>query len=247
MIEVSFGVIFKPLDDMQSRHFGQFWVEHKDDYPNTTDSGPLLDVTDIQSQPLFVMDKPPLRRMMCYSQGGQYVAQVQDRRLHLNWRKVKPEDEYPRYAEIYNRFQRLWSEFNSFAEREKVGPLLVLRFELSYFNHIELGTNVASSVEEHIRFFQFSPIKESYLSAPESVNAIWRFAMPNQRGTASASLNNAKDKDGRNLLVLVLTCTGTPSEKYSESEWYASAHEWIVRGFTDLTTDKAHQQWGREK
>lgn len=247
VIEVSFGAIFNALNAMQSRHFGQFWAEHKDEYPNTEDCSPLLDVTNIQAQQLLLMDKPPLRRMMCYSQGGQYVAQIQDSRLYLNWRRVKPGDEYPRYGEVHKRFQHLWSEFESFVEREEIGPLSVLRFELSYFNHIKLGADVARSVEEQIRVFRFSPIKESYLSPPESVNAVWRFAMPNQRGTASATLNNATFKDGGNLLVLVLTCTGTPSEKYSAAEWYESAHEWIVRSFTDLTTEKAHQQWGREK
>ena len=70
--------------------------------------------------------------------------------------------------------------------------------------------------------------------------------MPDQKGTATASLNNAI-KDGQNILVLVFTCTGTPSEKYSANQWYEAAHEWIVRSFTDLTTGEAHRKWGRER
>ncbi len=247
VIEVSFGIIFKTLEGMQSRHFGEFWVEHRDEFPTTADNSPLLDATDLVAQRLMVMSMPPLRRMMCYSEEKQYVAQIQDGRLHLNWRKVKPDDQYPRYHNVLKRFRTFWSDFAQFVEQRKIGALSVLRFELSYFNHIELGTDVAASVEEYIRFFQFSPMKDSYLSPPETVNAAWRFAMPNQRGTASASLNNARDQSGKNLLVLVLTCTGTPSDKYSETDWYDSAHEWIVRSFTDLTTPNAHQKWGREK
>jgi uncharacterized protein (TIGR04255 family) len=193
------------------------------------------------------MDTPPLRRMMCYSEGEQYVAQVQDARVHLNWRRVRPEDEYPRFQKVYDRFQRFWNDFNMFAKRERIGLPSVLRFELSYFNHIELSGDVASSVQEHIKLFSFSPIQGSYLSPPESVNAVWRFAMPDNRGTATATLNNGADKNGRNLLVLVLTCAGTPSQKYSDAQWFESAHEWIVRSFTELTTKAAHQKWGREQ
>jgi len=247
VIEVSFGAIFQRLDGFQTRHFGQFWAEQRADYPVTSDISPLVDVTDLEAQRLVIMNLPPLRRMMCFSENQQFVAQIQDSRLHLNWRKVQPQDEYPRYDVVHIRFERLWSDFSKFVERERVGNISLLRFELSYFNHIELGTNVANSLEEHIRFFRFSPVQPGYLSPPESVNAVWRFAMPDQKGTATASLTNATDKDGRNLLVLVFTCTGTPSEKYTATEWYDSAHEWIVRSFTDLTTAKAHQKWGREK
>jgi uncharacterized protein (TIGR04255 family) len=183
---------------------------------------------------------------MCYSENQQFVAQLQDSRVHLNWRKVKPEDEYPRYAAVHAKFKRLWSDFSKFVESEQIAPLTVLRFELSYFNHIDLGKNVAKSVQEHVRFFRFSPIEAGYLPPPESVNAAWRFAMPDQKGTATASLSNAI-QDGRNILVLVLTCTGTLSEKYSATEWYDAAHEWIVRSFTDLTTEEAHRKWGRER
>jgi uncharacterized protein (TIGR04255 family) len=245
--EVSFGVIFSALQSLQSRHLGQFWSEQKKEYPRTEDLSPLLDMTDVEAQRLVVMPIPPLRRMMCYSPGDEYVAQVQDARLHFNWRKVRPSDQYPRYNEVHRKFEAFWMDFIKFVEREKIGSPSVQRLELSYFNHIELGPDIAASVEEHIKVFKFSPILGGYLSPPESVNAVWRFAMPNQRGTATATLNNGTDKDGKNLLMMVLTCTGTQSEKHSDSDWYEAAHEWIVRSFTDLTTDKAHQKWGKER
>jgi hypothetical protein len=74
------------------------------------------------------------------------------------------------------------------------------------------------------------------------------FRNARQKGTATASLSNAIDKkSGNNLLVLIFTCTGPHSDKYSPREWFDAAHEWIVRSFTDLTTQEAHQKWGREK
>ena len=46
-------------------------------------------------------------------------------------------------------------------------------------------------------------------------------------------------------MVLNMTCSGQASVEYSFPNWFDTAHEWIVRGFTDLTTDEAHKLWGR--
>jgi uncharacterized protein (TIGR04255 family) len=232
---------------MQTRHMGQFWGEHQAEYPTSEDLAPLLDLADIEPQRLIVMESPPLRRMMCYSADKQYVAQIQDSRVHLNWRKLIPENQYPRYPQVHDKYQRLWQEFQNFIKREQVGEISPSRFELTYYNHIELGRDVAASLEQHIKLFRFSPIQASYLSPPESVNIVWKFAMPNQMGTGTVTLTNGTNQQGQNLLLLNLTCAGTPSEKYKEADWYEAAHEWIVRSFTELTTDQAHQKWGREK
>lgn len=167
---------------------------------------------------------------------------------HLNWRKIPPDSQYPRYAVVNGKFQKLWNDFGAFANREAIGSLSVVRYELVYVNHIELGSgSIANSLEEHVKLFRFSPIQAAYFSPPESVNTTRSFAMPEQRGTATASLSNATDKEGKNLLVLVFTCNGAPSERYSMSDWFQSAHEWIVRSFTELTTESAHQKWEREQ
>jgi uncharacterized protein (TIGR04255 family) len=240
-------VVFQSLPGMQTRHLGQFWAEQKAQFPITSDVNPLLDVSDIGSQRLVVLNVPPLRRMMCFSQDQQFVMQVQDSRFYLNWRKQLQDIEYPRYPSVHDRFQQLWTEFQQFIQREQLGTISVQRYELVYVNHIPLGPNVAQSLEEYVKLFRFSPINATYLSPPESVNTTWKFAMPNQYGTATATLSNAIDEKGQNILVLVLTCLGTPSEKYSPKEWYQVGHEWIVRSFTELTTDTAHQKWERER
>jgi len=248
VIETSFGIVFQSLSaTMQTRHFGQFWTEQRGDFPTTSDANPLLDVSDIEAQRLVLLNMPPLRRMTCFSGDQQYVMQVQDSRLYLNWRKRTPETEYPRYPSVHDRFQKLRSDFEEFVKREQIGTVSILRYELVYVNHIPLGPKVAQSLEEHVKLFHFSPIQTEYLSPPESVNTNWKFAMPNQRGTATATLSNATDATGQNILVLVLTCIGTPSEKYSAREWFQSGHEWIVRSFTELTTDAAHRKWERER
>src|ERR1700688_3267630 len=82
VIEVSFGVIFQNLAALQTVHFGQFWAEHRQDYPKTSDASPLLDASDVEGLRLVAFDSPPLRRVMCLSANDQYVVQLQDTRVH---------------------------------------------------------------------------------------------------------------------------------------------------------------------
>ncbi len=47
--------------------------------------------------------------------------------------------------------------------------------------------------------------------------------------------------DKRRFLSLELTARGLPSDSPEQNMegWFASAHEWIVNGFGDLTTQEA--------
>jgi len=49
-------------------------------------------------------------------------------------------------------------------------------------------------------------------------------------------------------LLLELKATGPSSstDKKAMLDWFDLAHEWIVRGFTDLTAAEAHKLWERE-
>jgi len=247
VIEVSFGIHFEKLGGLQVRHFGQFWQSHLRNYPITEDAQPALPLFEDVQQRLVLMTLPPLRRMMAYSEDRVYVAQVQDSMFFYNWRKLDSERVYPRFGPIWKRFSELYSAFEKFVAAAKIGELHPTKYELTYVNHIELGTDVPKSLEEHVQLFRFSPIQTRYLSPPQSVNTTWRFDMPDDRGTATANLSNAKSAEGENILVLAFTCHGTPSKAYGMDAWFESGHEWIVRSFTELTTKKAHEKWERER
>lgn len=58
-----------------------------------------------------------------------------------------------------------------------------------------------------------------------------------------------RTKDKVPLLVLELMKTraiGESASKEAIREWFDLAHEWIVRGFTDLTTTEIQKIWERE-
>jgi hypothetical protein len=51
------------------------------------------------------------------------------------------------------------------------------------------------------------------------------------------------------LFVLKLKANGFDgsADKKNFRKWFDTAHEWIVKGFTDITTPEIQQIWEREK
>ncbi len=93
---------------------------------------------------------------------------------------------------------------------------------------------------------------EEYHAAflPPAEGAQWRlfFRLPENRGRLHAQMNLAvRNNDRKPVIILDLTARGAPTENRLEeiSNWFEIAHAWIVRGFTELTTEEMHKLWGR--
>ncbi len=74
--------------------------------------------------------------------------------------------------------------------------------------------------------------------------------MPEKKGHLIVNLKQAtRTEDKVTLLVLELKTQGTgeSADKEAIREWFDLAHEWIVRGFTDLTTPEIQKIWEREE
>ena len=228
------------------RHFGQLWSEFASEYPLSQDQPPVPDIVEGGPR-LEILTLPPLRRMLLLSKEQNFVIQLQESRLHFNWRKVRDTDEYPRFEKtIFPQFLQVWGRFSNFVTITALGNVRPQRYELTYVNHIEpRGDDFARSLESRVKLFQWSDVKAKFLTAPTAVNTVWTFSLPDQRGVGQANLSQATRADGRSVLVLGMSCGGPASPRYSLNDWFATAHEWIVRGFADLTTDSAQTDWGR--
>lgn len=88
---------------------------------------------------------------------------------------------------------------------------------------------------------------------PDPTNIAWqvRFELPESKGWLNVKLNQATRKvDGIPSLILELTARGLGEEKTEKGmhDWFDLAHDWIVRGFTDLTEKEIQENiWKREK
>jgi len=238
--EVAFGVQFAPLP-LQTRHVGQFWTEIKDEYPLTQDFPPVPDVGEAAGVSVLVM--PPLRRVFLATSTAEHVIQLQDSRFHHNWRKLSPSVVYPRFSVVFSRFLKAWGLFSDFVKRQGLDEPKPSRYELTYVNEIETLGSIR--IEQAVKLFDWKIIQAEFLPEPQATNIAWSFLLPDSKGTMNVSTNRLTKLDGRSAVLLTLACSG-PSANYPLGEWFDTAHQWIVRGFTDLTTLEAHNEWNRE-
>jgi uncharacterized protein (TIGR04255 family) len=88
---------------------------------------------------------------------------------------------------------------------------------------------------------------EHFLPDPKVLSTDLQFEIANGQGTLRVSLKHgirASDK----IEVMQMDLSAVSSAKPDGSnlpDWLETAHEWIVRGFTDLTTEEAHGKWKR--
>ena len=113
------------------------------------------------------------------------------------------------------------------------------QYELTYVNQITQGeawTNI-SDIEKIFRDFRCD-VKGRFLPEPETFT--WRkiYRLPNQMGRLHTSLKMASTKDGKKVMLFELTA-GLVTVRWMIG--LQMGHEWIVRGFADLTTDSVQK------
>ena len=250
VIEVVSGILFKPLSSLLSPHIGLLWEKYRSDYPRCQEVAPITPVVERYDEPpsmtLEIAEVPPLARVWFISESGNALIQIQrDRFLH-NWRKVSPEDEYPRYHKVKKMFRDRLGLFQDFLEDNKLGVIEPLQYEMTYINHIPQGEGWEDLGEIGKVFpdFAFRAEKARFLPAPFGVN--WRtvFALPERAGRMHVLIRHVRVRDtGRPLLLMELTVRGIGSKKSlaGMEQWFDLAREWIVRGFAELTGEEVQK------
>jgi uncharacterized protein (TIGR04255 family) len=257
VIEVVCGVQFEPLRNLLSIHFGDFWHRVKHDYPKTEDRPPIDDFQETDQgtkmrAELVAIEMPPHRRVFYIDSSDNFLLQLQPSRFHSNWRKERPEDEYPRFEVAFDRFLKGWNAFLDFAKDSGFGAPRTNQYELTYINHISEGEGeqFPRDIGHYIPLFAWASAQSSaFLPPPESAGTHIRFTLPESKGRLHVTIGHGIRKtDQQRIIVLELTARGSAKPDWADmDEWFALGHEWIVRGFTDLTSQAAHLKWGRER
>ncbi|MFQ5853060.1 MAG: TIGR04255 family protein [Candidatus Binatia bacterium] len=257
VIETLLGVQFDPIERFSILHFGVYWTGIKSDYPSYELQPPLGSLVEKFGEEawkkpgvrLELLHAPEVRCWFTDKSGTRLIQVQRDRFIH-NWRKVKDEDVYPRYAQIKPKFFDEWEGLNRFLEQADLGKPEVNQCEVTYVNHIEMGKAWASFGELNKVISCWSgSYSGDFLPGPESVLVNASFVIPGQRGRLHVALQRAiRTRDAKEVLQLTLTARGKPASSRSQdiAEWFDLGHEWIVRGFTDLTTKEMHKTWGRK-
>lgn len=253
LIEVVCGVQFHSLDLLQA-HLGLLWQKFLPDYPGCTETPPLPLVIERFEETgrlnINVSDVPPLARTWFVHKDNTGIIQVQPNRFLHNWKKVKPSDEYPRHSSVIDMFRRHFAAFREFVEQHGVGPFQPVQYELTYVNHIPQGDGWDSTADLHKVFpdFCFRNDSERFLPALETFNWRTSFVLPRSAGRLHASMSGSRASDGTPVLAFELTARGFSDEESDDAmwAWFGLAHEWVVRGFSDLTgEDLQKTEWKR--
>ena len=260
VMEVVCGAMFGALRKLLTPHLGVFWEDIRSEFPRIEERPLLATMIESTTQsgephsnPFEISDVPPWPRIWLHGADGKSLLQIQRDRFHYNWKRPDGSVDYPSYDTIFPEFNKHFSTFRAFIEKEELGSLEIRQFELTYVNHIDsktaqvVGEQAADVLVDHTRDVS----RPRFLPSPRSFNWNTWYLLPNDAGTLYVIAQSAiRQTDGEPLLRLDLTARGIGDDVSDKGmrAWFDLAHEWIVQGFVDSTAQLMQDQvWGRLK
>ena len=253
--ETVLGVQFNPLKNFSTLHCGLFWQKVRRDYPKYSIKPALGQAFEtfpkqFREEARFgveVYEEPPLRCWLM-DESTTRLVQIQRDRFITNWRQVTGKEVYIRYDTFKPMFEKEWKRFSEFLQFEKFPTPIINQCEVMYVNHIELNDEIKGwgAVDKVVEFW--SPRQQSFLPQPEAVMVDIKFVMPEEKGRLHVTLEpKIRKRDGKEILQLNLIARGKPdsSDLNDILAWFDLGREWIVKGFTELTTEQMHNLWKR--
>jgi len=261
VVEVAMSVQFDELADFKLVHFGQLWNYYRERYPKTENHPPLGSVIELfgkqgpERATLSVESGYPVGRCWYKSDDALRLVQIQPDRFILNWRKLDTDVEYPSYATLRELFVKELNQFLVFVSEQELGDFTPTQCELTYVNHVpsrdgwssrdELSNVLATWSNEPSRGFDLPPI--------EDLRFQWQYQfqeLSKPLGRLHVHVHSAvRTSDRTPILVLQLTARGAPlgGDVGGVLAFSDRAHEWIVRAFTTVTTERMHKLWERNR
>jgi len=246
--EVVCGMRFHTPNKLFIPHIGSLWEKFRNDYPSIRHAMPIASAKGELT--IDLATGAPLPRVWFINKSDDQLIQFQIDRFYFNWRKR--EQDYPRYENVIKNFENVMNSVKNLFDEFEFGELKPIEYELSYINHIPKGQgwNTIDDLPKIFSDYVWRETKERFLPKPKRVGWNKQFSLPENKGNLNVSLKQAtRTEDKVPLFVLELKTLGIFDEtaKIEEfREWFDLAHEWIVRGFNDLTTPEIHKIWERE-
>ncbi len=256
--EVVLGVQFGALTKWHAGHYGVFWNSISSEYPNFRVMPQLPAAVERfgaeawRSQPsIQVLLNSDDMRCWLLSANESRILQLQRDRFIVNWKQVG-EEHYPRYEKtIRPMFEAEWSRLRAFADRYEIESPAVTQCEMTYVNDIAL--NAPWKTVEDLSTV-LSPWAgrgtDAFLPFPESTQINNTYLLTDQQARLHVSIQHVRrGADDRDILQLQLTVRGKPKAGGMAEllDWFDTSRRWIVRGFTDLTSQTMHNMWERTR
>ena len=258
--EVALSVVFAPLENWRNAHAGLYWGRILDRYPHSESHPPVMsqvekfDQGQTQGQTVRLefsnLSNPDLQRVWFLSEPATRLLQIQRDRFTINWRKVSGDEAYPRYAkELRQSFEKEWNQFSAFLAEQKIGTPEISQCEVIYVNDMLKGENW-EEFSEAMSLFEpwWKRGTDGFLPPIENLNLGGSFRMPEDRGRLHFAVQRViRSIDSREAVQLQFIARGKPNSSDTKDilAWMDMGREWVVRGFADLTSGRAHKMWGR--
>jgi uncharacterized protein (TIGR04255 family) len=249
--EVSIGQGFLPRPDLLIPHMGQFWTQIRDAYPACEHASPIIDAGSEDAGFLDPASGAPLPRVWLLSADSTQLIQLQRDRILFNWRQRPNNAEYVRFPTILAEYKRVRDAFATYVNEVSGVPPQPSAYSLMYVNLIPAG-NGWETADDFKKVFRDVGWKGGarFLPKPMDVQLRFAFKLPDEFGSLKVHAHQAiRQSDKTRLIKFELAASSPPlgGKHIDFDEWVGVAHEWIVNGFKDLTTDRMHAQyWGIE-
>jgi uncharacterized protein (TIGR04255 family) len=257
--EVALSVEFLPLPDWRGSHAGLYWSHIRKDYPRTDVRPPIPSQIEkfgegLWQPPLLRIEisNPDVTRSWFITEDRTRLVQIQRDRFIINWRKVHGSEVYPRYdKEMRPRFEREWGHFKQFINDENLGTIDVQQCEVTYVNDVVKGEGW-NTIPESLTLLSHwvAQGSDGFLPAPEQLNMAASFQIPDDQGRLHFTTQFVlRQIDNREAFQMHFVARGKPKSSSNQDviRWLDSGREWIVRGFTDMTSRRAHELWKRRR
>lgn len=255
--EVIIGLAFEPIPTLTGAMVGRIFPDYQVNseqplyMPLAERFGPSSGLPQIGIQ---LLPTPPGARQWLASEGGAHLLQVQRDWMGQNWRRQSADEVYPHFDEVRAALCRNWGQFTTYLSLHDMGSPRVTQCEVTYVNAINPG-GMWSSFGDLDRVFTVARRRaaHAFLPRPDDETIQLRYSIPAQgrdepAGRLHVSIQPALRQPGPEaIFVMTLTARGVPLSQSDPGPFLFLdiAHEWIVRGFVDLTTARMHEVWGR--
>ena len=251
VVEVALAVQFEEDIGYRLVDLAEIARVWSDELPQVEERHPLPPMTIRPEGPnvaLKVSEEIGTPLMWLQSEQGDQLLQLQQDRLTVNWRQLPPSTPYPRYASIRQFFIDTWQQLTGLLKHLELAAPEPSICEVLYLNQLD-AHNGWQSVEDMSTLIApwAGSVSDDFLPRADQVGFFTKFKLPDERGwlVIDSRPGQLRDNVGVQFLRLVSRGIADPPNLEGALDFMDLAHEWIVRGFTSITTVEAHAIWGR--
>jgi uncharacterized protein (TIGR04255 family) len=261
------AVAFAPLDGFTTGHLGRLWAEAFSEFDHTEDQPYIKPPAELfgtarafASLVPFQMIMPSSGRLWLMTPDNTELVQLQRDWFCRNWRRSdavtattgSEPSSYPRYDALVARFDDSLIRLMEYTVANGLGSIRPHQCELTYSNHIPINPPLRSmgDISGLLSSVQETTSSSAFLPPTESGRLEISWVMTPGKSRLRMNLQAGQRlTDQQDAFILTLTARGAPETEDHDGvmQFMNTAHEWIVRGFKEITTPAMHDFWQEEK